>query len=281
MYIVVLVMAVFGSNGAVGSALQEEGDPASFRFYSRANRLGSGFHYDLSDQNTLKNLDLSEVDTVLFLSALSSPKECDLQPQLAKKLNFVNTKQTLDYLLEMEKTVFFASTDLVYRGGEGRIYSELSECDPQCLYGELKLRIEEEFRSIANFHALRFSNVVSPFTNFLQPIFSGVQSEFFSDLFRHSVCFKDILHFLSYAMKSSPSANIINVGGKNVLSRYELVKLLFPDSISLKIRAAVSPEDIGVPKKILLDTQLFWSLMSRGDSLSSCLRKNHLGEVSQ
>ena len=98
-------------------------------------------HCDLTDSDSLKELDLSRYRYGIVLSAVANIDQCKRDPRAAARLNVDGTKRLLDTLVAKGVRPVFFSTDYVYSGPEGG-YSETDSPSPNTEYGRQKAAVE-------------------------------------------------------------------------------------------------------------------------------------------
>jgi len=118
--------------------------------------------------NTFKNLDLSNIHTIVHLSALVHQMGGENKDKYEK----INTIQTLELAIKAKKNgakhFIFMSTVKVYGEETNIAYTEKSDCNPEDDYGKSKLKAEKELLKLedANF----IVSIVRP------PIVNGYQA---------------------------------------------------------------------------------------------------------
>ncbi len=131
-----------GSNGFIGGYFKDN--------YSTEYNIKTFSFLD----NNLKDLDLSNTDTILHLSALVH----QMGGASAKEYEKINVTQTLELAKLAKqngvKRFVFISTVKVYREETNEIYTEDSDCNPQDDYGKSKLKAENE---LYKFEGIDFS----------------------------------------------------------------------------------------------------------------------------
>jgi len=98
---------------------------------------------DLTDARALEELlEAGRFDAVIHAAALSSPNQCQEQPELSRRVNVEATRVLADLCAEAGLPLVFTSTDLVF-DGTGSLYAEDAPPSPVSLYGEHKVLAEE------------------------------------------------------------------------------------------------------------------------------------------
>jgi dTDP-4-dehydrorhamnose reductase len=98
---------------------------------------------DLTKAHELAGLLRAErFDAVIHAAAVSSPNQCQEQPELSRRVNVEATEVLASLCAEHTLPLAFTSTDLVFDGA-GSLYAEDAPPSPVSLYGEHKVLAEE------------------------------------------------------------------------------------------------------------------------------------------
>ena len=264
------MIGVLGGSGAIARALKDIERPKEYRFFSRDTSPDSGNNFDLSDSTTYRNVSNSDCETVLFLTALSSPSLCEQQPVESGIVNVEHTAKAILHLLRSGHRVLFASSDLVYSGASRAAYSESSSCKPRSVYGQQKLEIERKFESYDRFHSLRFSDVISRHTKYFSRVIRGRPDSFYSDVIRQPLCFQYLATLLRLdALEAIPK--ILNLAGEEEMSRYQIAKLVFDGSkMADLVGEGRLPKSSILPSVIRLDVSLLRKTLGVSPSIMTC-----------
>jgi dTDP-4-dehydrorhamnose reductase len=188
---------------------------------------------NLTDPDSVvRTIDLIAPDAVIHTAAASSPNFCQAHPELSYQIN-VTASQGLAKICSLAKIPFvFTSTDLVFDGTHPP-YRETDPVSPINLYGEQKVAAEQAILDTypqANIcrMPLMFGMAPPTATSFIQPwlkaLAMGQVLQLFVDEYRTPVSAITAAQGLLLAIERSP--NIIHLGGKERISRYEFGKLL-------------------------------------------------------
>jgi dTDP-4-dehydrorhamnose reductase len=171
-------------------------------------------------------------DAIIHTAAASSPNFCQANPELSARIN-ISASQLLAELCAAANIPFvFTSTDLVFDGTKPP-YLESDPVAPLNIYGEQKVAAE---RAIFTAYPqaticrmpLMFGNAPPTAISFIQPwvkaLRAGENLNLFVDEFRTPVSANTAAQGLLMALKV-PS-EIINLGGKERISRYDFGRLM-------------------------------------------------------
>ena len=135
---------IIGASGLIGGALHEnllKKNLSSIGTYSR-NKESGFIRYDiLSDDYSLFK-DIDSEDTVVLMTAYSSPSWIANNKEKARLLNVIKTKKLIDYLNSKNPKFIFMSSVEIFNGEKGS-YKESDKGNPLNYYGNLKLEIEK------------------------------------------------------------------------------------------------------------------------------------------
>lgn len=191
----------------------------------------------LNDYEKLKNV-IKEFcpEVVIHTAAVSSAHKAIQYPaSYVYQTNVIATK-TLAYICaEINAKLIYLSTDLVYAGYRGSYLTESSKLIPISLYAETKLmgevKIQETFD---NYIILRMALLYGFGLNhsrcFFQEIYEKLKLnlpiKLFANQYRSPLELNDAARIIGVLVNKNIKKEIINVGGKERLSRYELGEIL-------------------------------------------------------
>ncbi|PSB56802.1 SDR family oxidoreductase [Chamaesiphon polymorphus] len=177
-------------------------------------------------------IDAIAPDAIIHTAAAASPNFCQTYPELSARIN-IGASQLLAKICAQAKIPFvFTSTDLVFDGKQAP-YLETDPVSPLNIYGEQK--VAAELKILATYPQaticrmpLMFGMAPPTASSFLQPWLTALASQqtlqLFIDEFRTPVSAATATRGLLMALRKSPG--ILNLGGKERLSRYEFGQLL-------------------------------------------------------
>ena len=170
----------------------------------------------------------SRINTVVFLRSISSPTYVHSHPKESDSLNVVQTSSYIDECLKLNLRVIFTSSDVVYGHTGNTIVNENDLTNPFGLYAAQKAMIENRFKESQNFVSLRLS-LITGSNSKLRNILSNEVSPSIADSFirspvnvRHVV---NLIQIISSENRWLPEHNVINVGGQEHISVFELAKI--------------------------------------------------------
>jgi dTDP-4-dehydrorhamnose reductase len=142
-----LKLLITGASGLYGSKLAQLALAKNFEVYSSDIQ-------NLSVYGTFINLDISrkepvaevfktlKPDVVVHAATLTDVDKCELNKELAWKVNVEGTKNIVEAAKAAGSFLIYISTDYVFSGETGR-YKETDKPDPINYYGLTKLKAEE------------------------------------------------------------------------------------------------------------------------------------------
>jgi dTDP-4-dehydrorhamnose reductase len=169
-----------------------------------------------------------DVRTVVYLRAISSPTYVHQFPIESHQLNVDKSRDFIQGCLELNKRIIFSSSDVVYGDTANKIASESSSIMPFGEYGKQKAEIESSFHDSENFIALRLSLIVGEGSK-LRRILKNESSPSIPDpVMRNPVNIRHVVNLierLSLTKTWNQNLKVLNVGGSDQISMYELAKL--------------------------------------------------------
>lgn len=102
-------------------------------------------------------------DCVIHCAALSTPDDCERDPETAFKANALGTRNLALACQRFDTELVFVSTDQVFSGSKKSPYTELDPTDPGNVYGRSKVYAEECVKQLLRrFYIVRTSLVFGP-----------------------------------------------------------------------------------------------------------------------
>jgi len=151
-----------------------------------------------------------------------------------QKLFLINvevTRNIAEICREVGTKLVFTSTDLVYEGIENCKKDEDAKLKPLSLYAKSKLQAEEQIIKVdCEYMILRLSlmfgfglnHSVNHFSQTINKLKNGEDVFLFSDQYRSQISLREASRIISILVKSKDWNEVINIGGKERVSRYEL-----------------------------------------------------------
>ncbi len=134
---------ITGGSGLLGSKIAEISLEKGYNVYSGYNKnkpeYGNPVRYDLSNPKSIVNV-LNEIkpDIIIHTAALTDVDRCEIERELAYKINVEGTKIIAEIARKMNSYLVYISTDYVFDGNKG-MYKEEDETNPINYYGYTKL----------------------------------------------------------------------------------------------------------------------------------------------
>lgn len=229
---------------------------------------------------------------VIHAAAVSTPAQIKkLTAKYVYDIN-VNATQKIAGLCEKNNArMFYLSTDLVYAGYRGSMLKEDAKLIPVSLYAETKLMGEIKIQqTTGNFIILRTALLYGFGLNHSRCHFHFMYNELkkgkpvklFTDQFRTPLSLKEAARIISRLTDLDINNEIINFGGKERVSRFELGERLceaakFDKSLLIPIKMKDKPEVPGV-EDVSLNTDKLRSFginqLSIEESISEIISEN-------
>jgi dTDP-4-dehydrorhamnose reductase len=154
-----LKLLITGASGLYGSKLAELAVARNFEVYScdvqELPVCGNFVKFDVSNKE-LVNETFKRVnpDVVVHAATLTDVDKCELNKELAWKINVEGTKNILEAAKSAGSFLIYISTDYVFNGEKGN-YNESDKPDPINYYGLTKLKAEELVKAQAEYFIAR------------------------------------------------------------------------------------------------------------------------------
>ena len=187
------------------------------------------FQCDLSDPELVnKIVEDFQPRAVIHCAALSNSKQCEEDPDFARKCNVDSTKNLLK-ACGSDTRFIFLSTDLVF-DGQGQNYNESDEPNPKNVYAQTKVEAEQVIAEHSNNAViLRTSLVYGPdaphYSCFLNWMHEACKANepltLFTDEYRTPILIQDLGHLVMQLIDSDYKG-VLNAAGPERLSRHEM-----------------------------------------------------------
>ncbi|MBA4250564.1 MAG: NAD(P)-dependent oxidoreductase [Chlorobiaceae bacterium] len=188
---------------------------------------------DLRNHSEVKNIFSSfNPDIVIHTAAITSP--IISTEHTTKDYYECNVKatETLAQLCEQfNSKLIYTSTDLVYAGYRGNFLKEDSKLNPLSIYAETKLLGELAVKKYSpNYLILRtallFGYGITRSKNYFRHMIDNLQKSqpinLFTDQFRTPISARDVATIINKLIIKEIKCDIINIGGSERISRFEL-----------------------------------------------------------
>lgn len=232
-------LLITGASGFLGWNLAQLAAP-NWQVYGTASRhvlplpQGTMIKLDLTDRAGLRTF-LTELkpDAIIHAAAQSQPNACQAQPEEAYRINVTASRDIAQYCAEATIPCVFTSTDLVFDGRHSP-YRETDPVSPVNCYGEQKVAAEEVMQAcypgVAIARMPLMFGIPSPASgSFIQPFLAKLRSQtpltLFTDEYRTPVSAITAAQGILLAL-SQGQGEILHLGGKERISRYELGRLM-------------------------------------------------------
>ena len=190
---------IIGSTGYLGKSIKEHFLIKGLKnkvICTTSKKNTQAIHFDLNIPNNFDYASIKRNDFIIFPAGFSSPDWVAKHPEQAKKINFKSTVYFLSKAMDLGANVIFFSSDQVY-GHQESLFNEFYKENPQSLYGELKLLVENSLNISQNFKSIRLSNVFSKNDTFTKLIktFNNSPSAFkiYPGLKRRTIYVNDVI----------------------------------------------------------------------------------------
>ena len=191
----------------------------------------------ITDNDKLEKLfSAFKPDVVVHTAAVSNAEKADNLPaDLVYEINVNATAAIAKLCSVYNSKLVYLSTDLVYAGYRGSMLGEDAKLIPVSLYAETKLMGEIKIQEIfSNYIILRESLLIgiglNHSRNNFHLMFDRLSNEepveLFTDQFRTPIALHEAARMISQLIDKNVSREIINFGGEERISRYELGELL-------------------------------------------------------
>jgi len=192
---------------------------------------------DIRNLKVLSNL-FEELlpEIVIHTAAITNPVPKTMQSTKEYFDTNVTATNSIAMLCNKYKAnLIYISTDLVYAGYRGSFLKEDAKLIPATLYAETKLVGESKIKeSTDNYLILRtallygfgLNHSTCHFQEMYNNIRNGRQVKLFTDQFRTPISLKDTANIITELTSMDLKGEIINLGGTDRVSRYEIGELL-------------------------------------------------------
>lgn len=192
---------------------------------------------DLTDFPSMKNVFSNfKPDFVIHTAAISNPQLAErIDPKIVYAVNVKATEHLAQLCERHNAKLIYTSTDLVYAGYRGSMLNEDAKLNPVSLYAETKLmgevKIKETFDKYiilrtALLYGLGLNHSTNHFHQMYQNLKNGKEVKLFTDQYRTPLSVIDAARMINQLIQKDIKSEILNFGGKERVSRYELGEIL-------------------------------------------------------
>lgn len=188
---------------------------------------------DITDSIELQNIFLGfKPDVVIHTAAISQPiLPQNLTTKDVYKINVYTTKNIAELCDKYKAKLIYTSTDLVYAGYRGSMLKEDAKLVPITLYAETKLmgeiKIQQTFDNYiilrtALLFGLGMNHSINQFQKMFDDLKQNRQVKLFTDQFRTPLSLMEAARIINELISKEIKSGILNFGGVERVSRYEL-----------------------------------------------------------
>ncbi|MFB6199961.1 MAG: dTDP-4-dehydrorhamnose reductase [Candidatus Nanohaloarchaea archaeon] len=216
---------VTGSNGQIGSTLMEK-----TRSSIGIDLRDADIVQDISKKKVVENITKEKPDVVVHTAAMTDLDDAEENPERAKKVNVVGTKNICEAAENVGAHLIYISTDYVFDGKKGD-YREKDETRPLSNYAQTKLEGENVVRrSDTKSTVIRTSVVFKEnYDNFFTWAKSELEEKGEVGAITDQICCPTYAPNLSEFILESAEEKILgtyHVTGESKVSRYEAVQIM-------------------------------------------------------
>ncbi|MCJ7553159.1 MAG: SDR family oxidoreductase [Ignavibacteriaceae bacterium] len=229
---------ITGGSGLLGQYLNSELS-AKHQVLTQHNKhqgnckLYNNIKLDLTDFNSLKKVfEDFKPDIVIHTAAFSTPAQISISnSKKVYSLNVISTQRIAELCEKNNSKMIYTSTDLVYAGYRGSMLKEDSKLIPVSLYAETKLmgevKIQETFDDYiilrtALLYGFGLNHSKCHFHQMYMDLKQDKEVKLFADQFRSPISLIDSARLINKLLDENIKSEIINFGGLERVSRYEL-----------------------------------------------------------
>lgn len=152
-------LLITGASGLFGSKLSEIAVSKNFEVYScdvqELPVCGTFVKFDVSNKEQVNEVFRRvKPDVVVHAATLTDVDKCELNKELAWKINVEGTKNIVEAANNTDSFLIYISTDYVFNGEKGN-YNESEQPAPINYYGLTKLKAEELVKTRAEYFIAR------------------------------------------------------------------------------------------------------------------------------
>jgi dTDP-4-dehydrorhamnose reductase len=258
---------ITGGSGALGEYLNSELSKEYEILTLYNNNIGKCANFnssktDITNFAAMRSIFINfRPDIVIHSAAISNPEICDKQPsKLVYDVNVNATQRLAELCLQFKAKLIYISTDLVYAGYRGSMLTEDAKLNPISLYAETKLMGEVKIQQTFQDYIILRTSLLFGFTpgkaaNHFQNMYLNFREnkpvKLFFDQFRTPLSYYDAARIISQLCQLNIKKEIINLGGKERLSRAQFGRMLCDIAgFNKKLIQKVSMADISGTYKV-------------------------------
>jgi dTDP-4-dehydrorhamnose reductase len=193
--------------------------------------------FAITDTNALvETFNEFKPDVVVHLSAVPNAAKADaMTPKDVYAINVSAAENVAVLCKKHSAKLIYTSTDMVYGGYRGSMLDENAKLVPISLYAETKLMAEVKIQEVLEDYvilrtALQFgfglNHSSSHFDWMYNKLLNGEQVDLFHDQWRTPLALHDSARMINEIIQKDISSEIINFGGLERVSRFEIGEML-------------------------------------------------------
>jgi dTDP-4-dehydrorhamnose reductase len=180
-----------------------------------------------------KKLQTLKPQVIIHTAAMASIDECETQPELAQRINYLATCRLVDFAAQHKIRFIFISSDAVFDGEKGN-YSEEEEPHAVNFYAQTKIAAEKYVLENhpnavvvrpALFYGLCLYGRPSFTEIMLQHLYAGKQIYAFTDQYRTPILVNNLVSAL-WELTENTFCGYLHLGGPQKVSRLDLGQIL-------------------------------------------------------
>jgi len=258
-------IAIFGASGLLGAYAAKAFEQSGHKVHA-VSRSSKAFPHDASDFASASGFfESHRPDFVLnAVKSSMSTDECEARQEEAWKANVTAAENLARLCAQHGCRLVHMSSDWVYGGKEGEIYTEESALEPLNFYAKTKAAAEEKVLSHKpDALVLRTTGIfgVDPkgknvFSRFWESACAGKEFACPDDQFSQPIFAGELARIIA-ALCEQEAEGVFNAVGPDYISRYDLAlrfcdAFSFPRSLAKPVKS--SSRSIRVPMHLRLDT---------------------------
>jgi dTDP-4-dehydrorhamnose reductase len=192
---------------------------------------------DITDKNKIQKIILDfKPDFLIHTAAVSTPQSsASMHSKDVYRINVEATRNIAEACKQLKSRLIYISTDLVYAGYRGSMLKEDAKLIPVSLYAETKLMGEIKIREIYDNYlilrtALLYGIGLNHSKNHFQEMYGNLKEgktvRLFTDQFRTPLSLPETARIINQLIKFDVHREIINLGGRERVSRFQLGEIL-------------------------------------------------------
>jgi dTDP-4-dehydrorhamnose reductase len=229
---------ITGGSGLLGQYLNIALSAKHYILILYHNNIGNCNNFNFIKIDLLDVIELNKIfmvfhpDIVIHTAAISHPVLPEgVSSRDVYELNVNATKHIAELCEKFNSKLIYTSTDLVYAGYRGSMLKEDAKLIPVSLYAETKLMGEKKIQQTFDNYvilrtALLFGLGLNHSKNHFHEMYKNLQGgktvKLFTDQFRTPLSLIEAARILNEIVSSDIRSEVLNFGGLERVSRYEL-----------------------------------------------------------